>query len=163
MLYVHYCQGIQQLKDQGHSARFIFLAPPDISELEQRLRRRGSMPEEKIKGRLEIATVELEHAKLEGFHDKTFVNDDLEATFIDFEKYIFDQDEPVSGPVTESAPMDALCNQVKMEDSDAPTAEVPPTLSETPPMATDSQGNVAADEDQLPSKAENVADDDSAK
>lgn len=152
LLYVHYCQGIQQLKDQGYSARFIFLAPPDMSELEQRLRRRGSEPEEKIKGRLEIATVELEHAKLEGFHDKTFVNDDLEATFIDFEKYIFDQDEPVSGRIIESAPMGALCNQVKMEDSDAPTTEVP-TLFEAPPMATESQGNVAADEDQLPSKA----------
>ena len=87
------CQGIQQLKDKGFVSRFIFLAPPDVSELELRLRRRGSDNEEKIKARLEIANKEIEQSNVDGFHDKIFVNDDLEATYNSLERYIFGDDE----------------------------------------------------------------------
>jgi THO complex subunit 1 len=82
-------QGITQLKDQSFAARYIFLAPPDISELQQRLRQRGSNTEDKIKDRLEIAEKELAQAKVEGFHDKILVNDNLQTAFEQLESYIF--------------------------------------------------------------------------
>ena len=81
------------MKDSGYPARFIFLAPPDSSELEKRLRKRGLDTEDKIQERLEIAAKELEQAKVEGFHDVTFVNNDLEATYKSIESYIFATDE----------------------------------------------------------------------
>jgi len=73
----------------GFAARYIFLAPPELNELEQRLKRRGSDDETKIKERLEIAKKEIENAKLPDFHDKVFVNDDLDTTFASLEAYIF--------------------------------------------------------------------------
>ena len=63
-----------------------------MTDLEERLKLRGSDDEEKNKARLEIAVKELEHAKLEGFHEKIFVNDDLQATYDALEKYIFSSD-----------------------------------------------------------------------
>jgi len=65
------------------------LAPPELDELQRRLQRRGSDDEETIQKRLEIAQRELEQAKAEGFHDKVFVNDDLEKTYKQLENYIF--------------------------------------------------------------------------
>ena len=114
-------QGIQQLKDQGYAARFIFLQPPDIAELSRRLRRRGSDDEDKIKARLEIAEKELAQAKLEGFHDKIVVNDDLQKTYEQLEKYIFgydDDNREVAANETST-----LVPEVDMVD-DAPVVEV---------------------------------------
>jgi len=56
------------------------------------LRRRGSDDEDTIKGNLEIAKKEIENSKVEGFHDKIIVNDDLDATYERLEKYIFGED-----------------------------------------------------------------------
>ena len=74
-------------------------------ELEQRLKRRGLDDAEKIKQRLEIAQRELEHAKIEGFHDRTFVNDDLELTYKSLEAYIFGHDD-VSDQLTTEGGID---------------------------------------------------------
>ena len=86
-------QGIQQLKDNDYSARFIFLAPPNPEELEQRLVKRGTDSEDKIKERLEIAKAELAQSEVEGFHNQIFINDDLEATYKSLEAYIFGDEE----------------------------------------------------------------------
>lgn len=94
-------QGIQQLKDQGYAARFIFLAPPDIPTLEQRLQRRGSDEAEKIKQRLEIAQQEIEQSKSTGFHDKIIVNDDLEKSYKALEDYVFGREESNEAAVVE--------------------------------------------------------------
>jgi hypothetical protein len=96
-----------------------------MTDLEERLRRRGSDDEEKIKARLEIAVEELEHAKLEGFHDKTFVNDDLQSTYDVLEKYIFDyegEEEGSGDGVKESLKAEGV--EVEMTD-EAPAAETP--------------------------------------
>lgn len=113
--------GIQQLKDQGYAARFIFLQPPDIAELSQRLRRRGSDDEDKIKARLEIAEKELAQAKVEGFHDKIVVNDDLQKTYEQLEKYIFGYDDDIREVAANET--SALVPEIDMVD-DAPVAEV---------------------------------------
>ncbi len=117
------------MKDNGYASRFIFLAPPDISELEQRLQRRGSDPDEKIKERIVIAQKELEHAKLEGFHDKIFVNDDLETTYKNLEDYIFgtniDESEDVKKVQYDDTQEDVavVSKEVEMGDSEAPVKE----------------------------------------
>jgi len=109
--------GIQQLKDQGYAARFIFLAPPEMAELEQRLRRRGSDDEDKVKARLQIAIAEIAHSKVEGFHDKIIINDDLQATYATLEKYIFDyggDDEAPGDGEKETLKLDSM--EVEMTD-----------------------------------------------
>lgn len=54
----------------------LFIQPPSLSELEKRLRRRGTDNEKKIKERLAKATKEL---NLANQFDKVIVNDDLET------------------------------------------------------------------------------------
>lgn len=81
------------MKDNDYNARFIFLAPPDVGELEQRLIKRGTDTPEKIKERLDIAEAELKQSEVVGFHDKIIINDDLDATYKRLEAYIFGDDE----------------------------------------------------------------------
>jgi THO complex subunit 1 len=107
-------QGIQQLRDQGYAARFIFLQPPDVAELSERLRRRGSDDEDKIKARLKIAEKELAQAKVEGFHDVIIVNDDLQKTYEQLEKYIFGYDDYTRE--VEANETSALVSEIDMAD-----------------------------------------------
>jgi THO complex subunit 1 len=96
------------LKDNGYAARFIFLQPPGIPELSERLRQRGSDDDDNIEARLEIAEKELQQAEVEGFHDKIIVNDDLQNAYDELEKYIFShEDDVVVEERRESSEVDA--------------------------------------------------------
>lgn len=77
------------MKDNDYNARFIFLAAPSVTELEQRLIKRGTDAPEKVKECLEIAKEELKQSEIEGFHDKIFVNDHVDVTYQKLEAYIF--------------------------------------------------------------------------
>jgi guanylate kinase len=70
------------------NARFLFLAPPSIEELERRLRKRGTETEEKVRVRIAQAEKELEYASREGSHDKVVVNDDLDTAYAEMEEWI---------------------------------------------------------------------------
>jgi guanylate kinase len=72
-------QGTQQLyqRAQGDVVR-VFLLPPSIAELEQRLRARGTDSEEVIRGRMERARAEISHWDA---YDYVVINDDVEACF----------------------------------------------------------------------------------
>ncbi|CAG8959381.1 hypothetical protein HYFRA_00001279 [Hymenoscyphus fraxineus] len=97
--------GIQQIKDNGFDARFIFIAPTNMAELERRLRSRGLQDEEEIKGRLKIAEDEIQQSAVEGSYDKIFINDDLDTTYDILEDYIFNhtvQGEEQNGEVSEA-------------------------------------------------------------
>lgn len=80
-------QGVKQVKKSHLNARFLFVQPPSVEILEQRLRGRGTDSEDAIKQRLAQATNELEFAKGEGVHDKIIVNDDLEKAWTEFEHF----------------------------------------------------------------------------
>ena len=68
-------QGAAQLRDRRRDARFIFLLPPSMKVLEERLRGRGTDSAEAIDRRLGVADRELEAVR---FFDYAVVNDDLE-------------------------------------------------------------------------------------
>jgi guanylate kinase len=72
------------------NARFLFLAPPSIEELEHRLRKRGTETEESIRKRVDQAKKELEYAETEGSHDKVVVNDDLDRAYEEMERWIME-------------------------------------------------------------------------
>lgn len=83
-------QGVKQVKRTDLSARFLFLAPPSLAELERRLRGRGTENEESLAKRLEQAENEMEYAKEDGAHDKIVVNDDLEKAWKELEEWVVD-------------------------------------------------------------------------
>lgn len=69
-------QGAQQIKKLYPDAVGIFVLPPSMTELENRLRSRGTENEEDILKRLEIAENEVEMSK---DYDYTVINDDLDS------------------------------------------------------------------------------------
>ncbi|MBE9045059.1 guanylate kinase [Pleurocapsales cyanobacterium LEGE 10410] len=67
-------------------ARRIFVLPPSIEELEQRIRTRGKNSEESIAKRLQIAKQEIAASKEFDFE---VINSDLETAIAELEKAIF--------------------------------------------------------------------------
>lgn len=78
-------QGAFQVKEAAPEAELIFIAPPSVEELEQRLRGRGTEDEATIQRRMETARMELSH---EMEYDKTFVNDDLDTVVNELADYM---------------------------------------------------------------------------
>jgi guanylate kinase len=73
-------QGARQVRERLSEARLIFLLPPSMKELEARLRKRASDPEEAVQQRLAVADRELAEV---GIFDYAVVNDDLEQAVAD--------------------------------------------------------------------------------
>ncbi len=69
-------QGAQQIKNLYPDAVRIFILPPSMDELENRLRSRGTEDEEDIQKRLEIAKNEVAQSVN---YDYTVINDDLDC------------------------------------------------------------------------------------
>ncbi|CAG0891797.1 unnamed protein product [Darwinula stevensoni] len=74
-------QGVKQLKSTPLNPLYIFVKPPNLDELEKRLRSRGTETDESIQRRLQVAERELELGMKPGYFDLVIVNDDLEAAY----------------------------------------------------------------------------------
>ena len=59
----------------------IFITPPSLEELENRLKSRGTETPDKLKIRLENAVGEIAFGHAPGNFDKVIVNDDIEEAF----------------------------------------------------------------------------------
>lgn len=77
--------GINLKKYFGDSAMSFFIEPPSIEVLEERLRKRQTETEDKIKTRLEKAGEELSKSK---YFDRVVINNDLEKTITEIEGII---------------------------------------------------------------------------
>jgi guanylate kinase len=78
-------QGAQQIRQLIPSAQWIFIFPPSIDALEQRLRKRGQDDEATIQRRLAAAHVELQHAAEANF---IVINDVFEQALLDLQQII---------------------------------------------------------------------------
>ncbi len=74
-------QGARQVRASGIDAVFLFVLPPSDSELERRLRGRGTDSDDVIAGRLGIARREMSEAP---WFDYLVINDDLDRATADF-------------------------------------------------------------------------------
>ncbi len=70
-------QGARQIKEKRPDCVSIFVLPPSIEELEQRLRQRNTEDEETIQKRLDVARREMETAK---DYDYVIINDTITHT-----------------------------------------------------------------------------------
>jgi guanylate kinase len=66
--------GAKALKEHFPQGNFVFILPPNLSVLENRLRDRGSLPETELRQRLERARQEVQEAV---WYDYLIINDDL--------------------------------------------------------------------------------------
>ena len=79
---------IKTFKEQKVDFNYIALLPPDINELEKRLRKRGTDNEEAIKKRIDYAVKEIELINESKFLNFVIYNGDLDKSFNEFEKCI---------------------------------------------------------------------------
>merc|ERR1712146_810683 len=71
-------EGVKSIKTvNGFQAKYVFIAPPSIQILEERLRRRNTETESQITTRIENAQREIEFGTEENF-DCIIINDTLE-------------------------------------------------------------------------------------
>ena len=78
-------QGARQIRESGMEAVLVFILPPSLKALEERLRGRESDPEEVIKKRLGNALGEVKGYFM---YDYVILNDDLERSLEDFRAVI---------------------------------------------------------------------------
>ncbi len=79
-------QGALTVKKNWHGAKFIFIAPPSYEILSERLKKRGTETEDKIKKRLETAKNEL---KFIPEFEYLIVNEDLEESILNLSSIIY--------------------------------------------------------------------------
>ena len=74
-------QGVRTIKSDNKlpDALYVFVAPPSVETLEERLRGRGTETEEALARRLGNARAELEYGRGEGNFDMVLVNGSLDA------------------------------------------------------------------------------------
>jgi guanylate kinase len=80
--------GVRQVRASDFGARYVFIMPPSVEELETRLRGRGTEKEESIRQRLDRAKEEIEFADQGGF-DKVIVNDNLESAYKELDDWVY--------------------------------------------------------------------------
>jgi guanylate kinase len=78
-------QGARQIREHRDDARFIFLLPPSMEVLEERLAGRGTDSPEEVQKRLDLARTELESIR---DFDYAVVNDDLDRCVASVEEII---------------------------------------------------------------------------
>ena len=81
-------QGVRSIKKTDLNPIFVFIKPPSMEILEQRLRDRNTETEESLQKRLSAVKAELEYAEQPGVHDIIIVNDDLEVAFNKLETFL---------------------------------------------------------------------------
>ncbi|KAF8633919.1 hypothetical protein AX15_001104 [Amanita polypyramis BW_CC] len=74
-------QGIQQVKKTDLDPVYLFISPPTLSALRNRLQGRGTESISSVEKRLAIALNEIQYAKQPNAHDVVIINDDLDRAY----------------------------------------------------------------------------------
>lgn len=81
-------EGVKNLKKTDLNPRFVFLKPPSMTVLEERLRSRKTESEESLQKRLHRAETEMAYGEVPGNFDITIVNDDIEEAYAKLRNFV---------------------------------------------------------------------------
>lgn len=81
-------QGVLQVKETDLQAQYVFVRPPSIEHLRERLVARGTETEESLKKRLDTAKKEMAYGEQESNFDKIIVNDNLEQAYHELREFV---------------------------------------------------------------------------
>ncbi|KAG5399738.1 hypothetical protein IGI04_014345, partial [Brassica rapa subsp. trilocularis] len=111
-------QGARSVKASSLDAMFIFVCPPSMKELEDRLRARGTETEEQIQKRLRNAEAEIKAGKSSGIFGHILYNDNLEECYKSLKDLLgINDDAPVNGlEAVEGINLPKEHTATKMED-----------------------------------------------
>ncbi|KAF9525986.1 guanylate kinase/L-type calcium channel beta subunit [Crepidotus variabilis] len=79
-------QGVRQIKQTDLNPVYLFISPPSMAALRDRLQQRGTETEASVQKRLATALKEVEFAKEPKVHDLVIINDDLDRAYELFKK-----------------------------------------------------------------------------
>ncbi|KAF8200379.1 guanylate kinase/L-type calcium channel beta subunit [Pholiota molesta] len=91
-------QGVRQIKNTNLNPVYLFISPPSLKALRERLQKRGTETEAAVQKRLATALAEIEYAKQPNAHDLVIVNDDFDRAYDLFKKVALGE-EIVSDPL----------------------------------------------------------------
>jgi len=82
-------QGVRSVKKTDLNARYVFVKPPSMEDLEKRLRARNTETEESLQKRLSQANIDTEAVSKEPkLFDHVIINDDLDKAYQEFFKIV---------------------------------------------------------------------------
>lgn len=108
-------------KDNGFSARVVFIAPPSLEALETRMRNNEGWEEEQVQRKLQAAQEEIEQSGSGDLYDKVITNDDLETAYKELEEFIFELPTANGVHKEEAADEDAAMQDDSNGDNANPT------------------------------------------
>jgi guanylate kinase len=74
-------QGVKSVKQTDLNPKYIFIKPPSISDLKERLQGRGTETADSLAKRLKAAQTELDYAEEPGAFDNIIINNDLDMAY----------------------------------------------------------------------------------
>jgi len=88
-------QGVKAIKKVEDIPKplYVFMKPPSLQVLEERLRARGTETEESLQKRLGSAAKEMEYGEEEGNFDVIIVNDELDAAYDKLKQFMLENVE----------------------------------------------------------------------
>ncbi|XP_076368421.1 guanylate kinase-like isoform X6 [Tachypleus tridentatus] len=81
-------EGVKKIKKTDLNPRYIFIKPPSIDALKERLQKRGTETDEIINERICRAKKELEYGEIPGNFDTSILNDCLEDAYKELKNYL---------------------------------------------------------------------------
>lgn len=81
-------KGVQSIKKTQIKALFVFIQPPSLEILEQRLRNRNTETEESLQKRLASAQEAFDYANTPGSYDIKIINDDQDVAFKELDDFV---------------------------------------------------------------------------
>jgi len=79
-------KGVRQVKKTSLNPVYLFISPPSMTALRERLQERGTETDASIQKRLATAIQEVDFAKEPNVHDVVIINDDLDRAYELFKK-----------------------------------------------------------------------------
>ncbi|OWF35481.1 Guanylate kinase [Mizuhopecten yessoensis] len=73
--------GVKNIKKTDLNPRYVFLKPPSMEVLKERLKGRGTESDESLQRRLDTAKEALDYADEEGAYDYVIVNDNIDTAY----------------------------------------------------------------------------------
>ena len=81
-------KGVQAIKEKGMAARFVFIKPPSIEDLEERLIARKTETKGSLLRRLGAARAEMAYGETPGNFDIVITNDNLKMAYAELKQFI---------------------------------------------------------------------------
>ena len=76
------------MKKTDLKSNYVFIAPPSMEVLEQRLIKRGTETEQSLRKRMDRAVIDMQFGEAEGNFDLFLVNDDLNVAYTRLEQFL---------------------------------------------------------------------------